>query len=91
MFSIISVILYSSSSAFFGQPSDSPIRESSLWIRLKAFSQMLKSGDLAAIARSGRSHLHLLKGVRDFDGPRVCLDFRACCPAEKEKKRANLT
>ena len=29
---------------------------------LKAFSQMLRSGDLAAIANSGSSHLHLLKG-----------------------------
>ena len=51
MFSIISDILCSSSSEFFGQPSESPIRESSDWIRLKAFSQMLSKFYLSTTKR----------------------------------------
>ena len=80
MFSIISVILCSSSSAFFGQPFDSFIWE----IRLDKVEGILADVEVGGFGSNYK--LRKFEGFRDLDGPRVCLDFRAFFNLDRQSK-----
>ena len=65
-----------SSSTFFGQPSDSPIRESRFECEVEGIFADVEVGGFGSNYKVRKPTSAPFEGLCDFDGPRVCFDFR---------------